>query len=229
MNIDFTALAPGDGIRWAIRAEDGRRSSTQRVWANKKGDLYFAIRSLGGVVKTSIHRDGRCHTGFTADAAARNAIPNRHLDRWTIPLDQVSKAIQIAVPESELDAFESDEKEPMRWLPAPPVGFVRLVAVVVVPASLVPLIEMPWPGADQGTELVGLLVTPSRTGCVVTWIARIEPDAEARMQALRAEIRSAALGAGVSAAPGVRATLFGDPGTDHSGARTLMECALRAT
>ena len=52
-------------IRWAIGAPDGPRSSAWRLWGNKKGDIYVAVRSLGGIIKASFHRDGRCQVGFT--------------------------------------------------------------------------------------------------------------------------------------------------------------------
>lgn len=75
----------------------GPRSSTWRFWGNKKGDFYVSVRPLGGIVKTSFHRDGRCHTGLTgtyAESIGRAA--ERHWDRWDLPADAATRALEIA-------------------------------------------------------------------------------------------------------------------------------------
>ena len=38
-----------DAIRFALGSVGGARSSTWRVWGNKKGDFYLATRTLGGI------------------------------------------------------------------------------------------------------------------------------------------------------------------------------------
>jgi hypothetical protein len=55
------------GIRWIIGTPDGARSSTWRLWANKKGDVYVSRRGAGEIYKVSFHRDGNCHIGFASD------------------------------------------------------------------------------------------------------------------------------------------------------------------
>jgi len=78
-------------IRWAIGSADGPRSSLWRMWGNKKGDIYVAVRSLGAITKASFHRDGSCQVGFTepyaATASRRFGVTSRHWDRWQLPAD----------------------------------------------------------------------------------------------------------------------------------------------
>ena len=37
--------------RLAIGSQHGRRSGTWRMWSNPKGDIYVAVRCLGGIYK----------------------------------------------------------------------------------------------------------------------------------------------------------------------------------
>lgn len=52
-------------LRWAVGSPNGLSGTAWRFWGNKKGDFYLSGRSLGHIMKTSFHRDGRCQTGLT--------------------------------------------------------------------------------------------------------------------------------------------------------------------
>ena len=96
-------------IHWAIGSPDGPRSSAWFLSGNKKGDIYVSVRSLGGTIKASFHKDGRCHFGFTREYAPissrRFAVPSRHQETWQLPTGQGVRILQVCVPHSELRSF----------------------------------------------------------------------------------------------------------------------------
>jgi hypothetical protein len=47
-NLTLEAERAQRGLRWAVGAPDAPRSATWRLWGNKKGDIYLAVRSKGG-------------------------------------------------------------------------------------------------------------------------------------------------------------------------------------
>jgi hypothetical protein len=164
-----TEIAPSQGIRWAVGTPEGRRGSTFKLWGNKKGDFYLAVRTLGGSIKTSLHRDGRCHTGFTAEYARAQAIHERHMVRWNVPLDRLVKAVQVAVPESALTAFPGNEKELMRWVRPPKAGNVAFVGIVILPAHEATQLGDRWPNPDGRVEPVGVATMGQRTAYILHW------------------------------------------------------------
>jgi hypothetical protein len=87
-------------VRWAVGAPGEPRSSAWRLWGNKKGDIYAAVRSLGGITKASFHRDGRCQVGF-----ADTYVELRPF----------------------VDA--NPQQESIVWLPVPPEGSVGVLSV----------------------------------------------------------------------------------------------------
>jgi hypothetical protein len=163
------------GLRWAVGSPTGPRSATWRLWGNKKGDVYLAVRCLGGIVKTSLHRDGRCHTGFTApyEPTARVRFPalsSRHWDRWELPAEPVARAIQIVVPEAELVPFDGSEMEQTKWIPAPPVGSISVVTIFVAERGAVPK----WPAEEHGAYPIGFVSSPLRTAWAVYTVNAID-------------------------------------------------------
>ena len=159
-------LHPRDGIRWAVGSIDGNRSSTWRLWGDKKGDVYLATRSLGGRLKVSIHRDRRCSIGFTkefeAEAKLRFGAPSRHWERWTLPDVPVVKALQVLIPDSELATFSAKESDPMAWIPAP--GDNQVVVFTIFVAE--PANEFAWESPEKSGNLLGTMVCNTRS----TWV-----------------------------------------------------------
>ena len=155
-----------DAIRWAVGSITSRRSATWRLWGDKKGDVYLATRSLGSLLKVSIHRDRRCSVGFTqkfaSEAKQRFGKPSRHLERWTLPDLPVAKAIQVVIPDSELASYSANEKEAMAWIPPP--GENKVVVFTVFVAE--PPTEFVWESPEVSGNLLGVMATKSR----FTWV-----------------------------------------------------------
>ncbi len=175
------------GIRWAVGSLTGLRSSTWRCWGHKSGDVYVAVRTLGGTMKTSLHRDGRCHSGFTrsffdALLSSGRQPASRHMDRWTVPLDARTCALQVLVPAAELRVFEGNETQ-TRWLPSPTLGSVMVVSVLVGPHAQA---TEDWPGAQAGTTPVGVMVSRTR----VTWVVAHEEPLDAALAVRINEFRA---------------------------------------
>jgi hypothetical protein len=209
-------------IRFAVGSAGARRSSTWRVWGNKKGDFYFSTRTLGGIIKTSLHRDGRCHYGFTSDYVAKpdSLAPkdrSRLLDRWTLPDGPFCCAARILIPEAELRIFPPDDSDQMRWLAPPAAGGVFVVAVYVLRA------DAPgdgWPGADKGALPIGILTTRVRS----VWVVGINQQMDAQTIAwLDDQRRRLAASMTIATAVGHRMVLSGARADD--GTRWYLEIA----
>ena len=155
-------------LRWAIGSLNGPRSSTWRLWGNKKGDIYVAVRILGGIVKASFHRDGKCQVGFTAEytetATRRFAIKSRHWETWRLPTESVVRVLQVIVPHSELRPFvDSDSISDLHWLPTPPEGSVAVASIVLSPVKA----ELEIPSGDRSGMIIGLVQTSIRTAWLI--------------------------------------------------------------
>lgn len=212
-------------MRWAVGDANGRRSSTYRLWSNKKGDFYLAVRSLGGLLKTSLHRYGRCHTGWTSDYAKTNDIAARHMDRWIISLDRMAKAVQVIVAEEDLAAYSSNDKDSMHWLRAPKPGHIALVGILVLPTKDIHELDNSWPGAQHGTELVGVLGTSTRTAFAVHWENPLEANQADALKELRERVIADARQQGVQPQPGIRAVLIGEINDGKAAAKSLIDIA----
>lgn len=168
-------LAKSDAIRFAVGSVNERRSSTWRLWGNKKGDTYLSMRSLGSQLKISIHKDRRCHIGYTKEyesiASERFGEENRHWERWVLPEGNVVRVIQILIPDSELGIFSSDEKTPMRWIPAPGVGRATVFSVFVAE----PPNSYQWESPERDGHLLGTMIGPTRS----TWLVHTEQELDA--------------------------------------------------
>lgn len=206
----LTDLPRSDAIRFATGERGDRRSATWRFWGNKKGDFYLAARTLGGSLKTSLHRDGKCHTGLTSTYSKAKRVPQRHLDRWTIPQDRATKAVHVIMPEADLTLYSRDEKDPMRWLRTPALGAAAFATIVVLPTDQLVALGDKWPGSEQGTEPVGIIVAGTRAAFVVHWEVPLSPEMQKELERLRLQVATIGASIGVKASPGLRAVLIGD-------------------
>ena len=150
-------------IRWAIGSSDGPRSSSWSLWVNRKGDVYVAVRSLGGVIKVSFHRDGKCHFGFTKESKATTSSGSRHIQRWHLPIDQVVRALQIIIPHSELRSFRERNMKRLCWLPSPPANSVAVVSIFISPAT----IELSTVQIQGAATIFGKIITDIRTAWLI--------------------------------------------------------------
>jgi len=207
--IEFEEAKRG-GLRWAVGSLDGPRSSTWRLWGNKKGDIYIAVRHLGGILKTSFHSDGNCHTGFTSDYAgsANSLAPkeeSRHWDRWQLSNEAVVRALQIVVPSSELRKFESNESAQMIWLPSPISGWVSVVSIFIAQPDALKT----WPAAEHGAKPLGIIRTSNRIVWAVYAENPIDDNSRAEIEKNRAKVANMPGAAEVPKKPGIRAILWG--------------------
>lgn len=126
-------------LRWAIGSREGPRSSVWRLWGNKKGDIYVAVRELGGIIKASFHRDGKCHVGFTSEfadeAKKRFGVTKRHWETWTLPAEHCVRVVQILIPGTELRIFTDRDGGDVTWLVPPDPNSIGTVSVVLVRGS----------------------------------------------------------------------------------------------
>lgn len=95
-------------IRWCLVAEDGRASSTWKLFrARKSDDFYLIAKGTEGLMKVSFHQTGEINMGLTSEAIKGRGIPNasRYLLKghripqfapgWTL-------VTEIWIPRSEL-------------------------------------------------------------------------------------------------------------------------------
>jgi hypothetical protein len=216
-NRDFDVDEPRrGGLRWAVGSHESPRSSTWRFWGNKKGDFYLSTRSMGGVFKTSFHRDGNCLAGFTREylAAGREkgkSIPKRFLDEWKVDMSSQTRAFQILIPSAELRVFTTRNESQMKWLPSTPTGYGTTVSLFTAPK----LIDECWPGAQFGSEPIGLIATKSRVAWLVAKAHPIESGTEKELAAYRSQVQS-----GFLLDRSARAAI--ESQTDKSGIRVLV-------
>lgn len=203
----------------------GKRGSTWRFWGNKKGDFYLSVRTLGGILKTSFHRDRRCHTGFTSTYANENKLEGSwHIDRWEIPDEPFVKALQVVTPVGELEEYKSAEATPMKWLPIPPTGFVSVVTIALIRPDYVPAVDEPWPGAAYGTQPIGVAITKLRSAFLVCSQNPMDEAMKRDIEGYRERIIYSGLQKGLAQKPGLRAILIGQ---QAEGNRFLIEMAYR--
>ena len=190
-NYTFTSedLPPRGGIRWAIGDPDGRRSSTWRLWGDKKGDVYLSMRSMGGVLKASFHRDRRCSVGFTSEyhstAKKRFGAESRHWQRWVLPAAEVVRVAQVVFPEGELAAFSADEASQMRWISSPAPGNAIIVSVFIAE----PPDKFNWPGHEIGGNFIGIMSAPTRFTWAVYSEQPLDPATLKFIEDARAKVR----------------------------------------
>lgn len=203
--------ATGGAIRWAVGSRHGPRSGTWRVWNNKKGDLYLAVRSLGGIVKTSFHRDGRCQTGLTQEHSGYSRVSSalqgsRHWDRWELRSGEQTRAMQIAIPASELRTFESEEAGQMVWLPPPPIGHLTTVTLFIAQRQNS---RLPWNAPTGPIQPLGLLTAGPRVAWVVHTQHPLTGSAFDMIEEYRGRIVESDFGKNVPKTRGRRAVLWG--------------------
>lgn len=122
--------------RVAVGAATGPQSGVWRFWT-WNDDVYVALRSIGHVLKVSLHQSGVWQAGLTSEAPrARNIDPStRSWDRWRRPPEFAMgtvKAFQIIIPSSEVTwpRVIQPAQGKVEWLPRPPEGYCTYVTAV---------------------------------------------------------------------------------------------------
>jgi len=155
------------------------------------------VRSLGGIIKASVHRDGSCHYSFTTEYARKRGWPKqaRHREHWQRPTDNLGPGttmlFRVIVPSSELRllARRPSGKKPITWLQAPPAGQFAEVSLVITGAEAT---APNWPGKNSmRTELVKQL--PLASGETLWILSRQQQMAEAdllNLESFREKLRT---------------------------------------
>ena len=207
-------------LRFAVGAKDGPHSTVWRIWGEPKGDVYAAVRTLGGIVKASFHKDGKCHVGFTSgysDTATRRfGTPRRHWETWRLPQAPVTRILRLLIPRMELREFPPKYRSKVIWIPAPKEQPIAVISVFMVVGD----IDLQLPTDATEVRLVGRVDAGNRKAWVIyapspvegAWVDAIE-DARRDLRRLpRPEVPG----------PGLRATIW-DSRPDHD--RCVIELA----
>jgi hypothetical protein len=200
------------GIRWAAGSPQEPRSATWRLWGDKKGDVYLAMRSQGGRIKASFHRDRRCSVGFTSEyqdeARERFGIQSRHMARWTLPDSEVVRIAQILIPGDDLVAFEEADIAQMRWLPAASPGFATVVSVFIAE----PPDRCNWSNPQTDGDPIGIMQSPTRFTWAVSTTQALDAATLAMIEDARQKAMDMAMANGIDFPqddPAIRLAIWG--------------------
>jgi hypothetical protein len=210
--------ASGNAIRWAIGSVDGPRGSMWRLWGNKKGDFYLSARTMGGILKTSFHKDGNCHSGFTSEYAAKAGIKKRHMDRWTVVDEPPFRVLQVLMPASDLRTFDVGRlPDHARWLAVPPADHLAVVTIFVSskPPSNVETLAPP------PSEPIGVLATPHRFCWAVYASSPITDAVQGHLDEARKALAGIPSASQAPKEPGIRGLVVAGNGPE----RTIWELA----
>jgi hypothetical protein len=175
---------PDHKIRFAVSAQDGRRSDVWACWTNVgkgKRDVYLTSKPLGHVAKLSLHESGQWQVAFHAERRDelfdQGAAPaDRFLGKW-----QRTDALKNPIVRAAAVYFPWScpfDGEPVRkrvaWLPVAPAKQMTEVCVFLIDGQLLP---NDWPAKESmGTKLVGLM--PMEHGGTVAIVYREAPMLE---------------------------------------------------
>jgi hypothetical protein len=129
-------VGPGRHVRFAVVADDGRRSMAWAVWTNRRTlDAYLDVRPLSGRWKISLHQSGSGQSGLTKEWAETMAPdrPSRHFDLWQRPEEfapGTRRSVQLVIPDTELrrwPAGVADDKPLAVRVTAPGVGHAACI------------------------------------------------------------------------------------------------------
>lgn len=120
-------------FRFGVKDKNGKCSSIYRIWKRRKeGDsnIYFAVRSMAGLLKISFHESGECISAFTRQykdklkTEGKWQQETRILDRWEKTKEYTPRVIvglRIVIP-SRFLIKSSNEKDinDVSWVEARP-------------------------------------------------------------------------------------------------------------
>ncbi|HUY09290.1 MAG TPA: hypothetical protein VMW80_07540 [Candidatus Dormibacteraeota bacterium] len=137
------SLGPGKPLRFAVFADDGRRSIGWTLWTSRHTrDAYLTPRPLGGTWKISLHQSGRWHSGLTQELVAKAPLPiaSRHLDTWQMPDELgegVRRSVELVFPDSELRLWPPgvSEPKPVVRVPAPGANHAACIELIFMPGA----------------------------------------------------------------------------------------------
>lgn len=215
-------------LRFAVGDPAGTRAATWRVWSpagRGKNDIYIACRSLGRVLKTSLHESGSWHVGFLRSYIKNNfdaADPkqtNPYLQRWPRPPEigpGVTLAYRIVVLPAAVNRICQPESAHITWLPPPPMGSATEISVLLVEARA--NVEQCPGSRSMGTLPVGSYVLDSG---VTVWVVHRQIDSPTvNLPGEGSATWFSGKGQADLSKPGVAGLIFGD---SEDGSRVILE------
>ncbi len=115
-------------LRFVIQRTDGYCSSQWRLWVTEAGDVYLAVRGMGGIVKYSFHQSGICRSAFTKEHGTPPTMQDRAIFKWTRAVtpergnDGASRVVWLAFPTDFLSRISQPLKAKTLCIPAAPAG-----------------------------------------------------------------------------------------------------------
>ena len=211
--------------RFGVGDLSGRRSSEWVVmWKPTTSDVYVATRTLGGILKASIHESGRCHIRAPDPASWRSPdVAPRFLDVWLIdPRATFAFPFAIVIPESELRNAEwaSYRDRGTIWIPVEQGRGIEVATFLIrseadQSASL--------KAAGWKTTLVNTLLQDGRRLVVVAGDSMAHVEKQAELAAIREHARTM-LDSSETAVANPRLLLTA---RDENQTRRFVEVALR--
>lgn len=106
------------------------------IWRSNASDVYLAARTLGGILKVSIHESGRCHVHSPDPRywCSPGPPPSRFLDVWSIdPQVKLAYPFGVIVPASELRSAEwaAHRDKGTTWIPVQPPDAIEIALFLV--------------------------------------------------------------------------------------------------
>ncbi|CAK6687368.1 hypothetical protein ICNINCKA_00189 [Synechococcus sp. CBW1107] len=232
--LDRPELMGDHVLRFAVGDPFGTRAATWRVWSpagRGKNDVYIACRSLGRVLKTSLHESGSWHVGFLRSYVEKHfdagdpKQTNPYLQRWPRPQEigpGVTLAYRIVVLPAAVNRICQPESAHITWLPAPPMGRAVEIAILLVEARA--NVEH-CPGSRSiGTSPVGSYVLDSG---VTIWVVHRQIDSPTvNMPGQGNTTWLSGKGPANLNEPGVAGLIFGDT---EDGSRVILEVGVSSS
>jgi hypothetical protein len=220
-------------LRFGIHDGAGCRAATWKLWTEASGgksDVYLACRSLGGVLKASLHESGNWHIAYSQQAFKENVegvIPKftgRFIEKWPRPSEiapGVTLAFRIVTPWSAVkNPIVGSDTTDVTWLPNAPERRATEVDILLVKPTT-PVVG--WPGMrSMGTSLIGSIHLESgETVWAVYWMVAMPNLANVTKgigRFYKGKSKRDLKG------EGLRALVFG---TEPDGSRVMYDCAVQ--
>jgi len=163
-------------IRFGITDGISKRASTWKCWTHTgtgKSDVYLTHRSLGGVLKASLHQSGAWHIAFSEEYYHENrdaligSQSSRFIDKWRPSeiANGITLAFRILTPHSAVSIPIVSLDNDIFWIPAPATGDAVEVDILITAPNI--LISS-WPGKNSmNTELINSMLLDSGE---TTWV-----------------------------------------------------------
>lgn len=224
---------PQRALRFGIHDDADRRAATWKLWtetSDGKSELYLTNRSLGGVLKASLHESGKWHIAYsksTFENKVKGANPkfkDRFIEKWPRPPEfqpGATKAFSIVTPWSAVaNPIKGSNVKKVDWIPNAPEGKATEIQIIITQ----PTIELNgWPGKKSpGTSLIGSIsLENGETAWVVYWVVDMPDFSSLRKATLRPY-----KGVKKENIPkeGLRIIIFG---TAPDGSKVMYDCAVQ--